>query len=340
MKSALILGGTNFIGPYIIEALTEQGWRITLLHRGRTGPELFPDLEHVIGDRFDPATFAPLAERRFDAVIDTSASTAVALEAALDALEGRVGHYVFISSINAYADFIGPEIDEDYPRWATDELDPSSTEVTAETYGPLKALCEERLSERMPDQHAVLRPGLIGGPKDPTGRSLYWPVRFEEHDRVLAPGPPETPVQVIDARDLADFVALVCEEKLSGAYNTVGTSAPVTMRDLIALGASLSPNDAAPEWVSAAALEEAEVAPWVDLPCWVPATGEHEGLMRISSAKALEAGLVTRSFEQTWRDIITWWRGLEEPARQELYAGMSRERELELLDKLAAQPSK
>ena len=209
----LVLGGTQFVGRAVTEIALERGHELTLFHRGRTNPDLFPEAEHLHGDR--DHDLAALEGRSFDAVVDTSGYVPRAVRASVDALADT--HYVFVSTISVYADFArGP--DEESP-----------VHLRGDGYGELKAACEREL----PEGALIVRPGLIVGPHDPTYRFTYWVDRLARGGDVVAPEPRDAFVQLIDVRDLADWLVRAAEERLGGVFNAVGPAEPLTMHELL-----------------------------------------------------------------------------------------------------------
>ena len=184
------------------------------------------------------------------------------------------------------------------------------TEEWREAYGELKALCEDVVRERFPDAF-VVRPGLIVGPWDPTGRFTYWPVRLADGGRVLAPLPTDAPAQVIDVRDLAGWIVRAAEDGLAGTYNAVDR--PTTREALIETCRRVAGADAELVWVDGDFLAEHEVGEWMELPLWFhdPA---YAGLLSVDPSAALAAGLETRPLEQTVHDTLEWARSGEAPA--------------------------
>jgi 2'-hydroxyisoflavone reductase len=315
----LILGGTQFLGRHTVDAALERGHEVTLFNRGRTRPELFPELEQLRGDR--DGDVAALDGRTFDAVVDTSGYVPRIVRATLDAL-GDVGHYTFVSSISVYADHSQPA-DEDA---ALAQLQEETEEYRSEAYGPLKARTENAVRERFPDAF-VVRPGLIVGPWDPTGRFTYWPARFLAGGRVLAPAPRTAPVQVIHARDLADWIVAAAERGLAGTYNAV--SPPLTMGETLETCRRVAATDAEIVWVEPQFLLDHEVGEWMELPLWLHEP-EYRSMMNAPVDRALAEGLRIRPLEDTVRDTLEWVRaGLApiEPA-----AGLDREKEQRVLD--------
>ncbi len=327
----LILGGTVFLGPHIVEAALERKHNVTLFNRGMTNPDLFPKLETLIGNR-DPDIeegLEALKGRDWDAVIDTSAYVPRIARASATMLADRVKQYVFISSVSVYADNSIPYMDESA---AVGKLDDETTEeITGETYGPLKALCEQACEEVLPGRVTTIRPGLIVGPLDPSDRFTYWPVRIHRGGEVLAPAPGTDPVQYIDARDLAAFVVRTIETGAKGLFNAVTPAGQFTMAGMLhGIRASQSTN-ATFTWVDREFLDEHNVQPWSDLPAWVPPIEGYEGFALMKSKAAADAGLKFRPLADTARDTLNWFLKLPEDRRQNLRTGLSQERESEIL---------
>ncbi|ATB28211.1 SDR family oxidoreductase [Melittangium boletus] len=332
-KRILILGGTAFLGPQLVEAAQARGHTVTLFNRGKTRPELFPNVEKLRGDR-DPLKgegLKALEGRSWDAVIDTSGYVPRLVRASASLLAPHVGQYVFISSISVYKEMTRPDLDE---RAAVATVADTQDEKVGEAnYGALKALCEQEAEAAFPGRATNIRPGLIVGPGDPTQRFTYWPVRVARGGEVLAPGSERDPVQFIDVRDLAEWTILALENRDVGIFNAVGPEKPYTVGEMLAACKQASGSDATFTWADAAFLEEQKVSGWSDLPVWVPPTGEESGLSRVSIAKAVERGLKFRPVVDTARDTLTWFNGLS-PERQEALrkrGGLSPEREREVL---------
>jgi 2'-hydroxyisoflavone reductase len=319
----LILGGTRFLGRHLVEAALERGHRVTLFNRGVSGPGLFPDVERLVGDR--DGDLSALRGRRWDATIDTCGYVPRVVRASAGLLADAVDLYVFVSSISVYSEPVAPGADEEAP---VEELpDPSVEEVTGETYGGLKALCERAAEEEMPGRVLNVRPGLIVGPHDPTDRFTYWPRRISRGGEVLAPDSPDLPVQFIDVRDLAGWIIEMCEERRVGTYNATGPDYELTMGRLLKECETVSGGDAELVWVSEEFLEEQGVEPFTEMPLWVPR--EYAGLQAVDCGKAIEAGLDFRPLSETIRDVLEW--DLVRPADAKMGAGLGPERERELL---------
>ena len=320
----LIIGGTKFLGPHLIDAARLAGHQLTLFNRGQTGQTRLPGVEVLLGDRDGGLT--PLRGRRFDAVIDTCGYYPRLVGASAELLAGQTPHYTFISSISAYADFSTPDIGEDAPAATID--DPTVEEIREDTYGALKVLCEREVQAAFPDGALIVRPGLIVGPLDPTDRFTYWVGRVAEGGEVLAPQPAERAVQIIDARDLAEWTIRMVEQRATGLFNATGPDYWLAMEELLAACATAAKSDARLTWVSAAFLSEQGVAPWTDIPIWIPGP-EYAGFMRADISRALAAGLTFRSLHETIADTLAWHRS--RPAHHEWKAGLTGERERALL---------
>jgi len=325
-KKILILGGTGFLGPALVEAAQKRGHTLTLFNRGKTRPGLFPNVEKLHGDR--DGHLEALAGRQWDAVIDTSGYVPRVVKQSVELLAPNVAHYVFISTISVYSDLSQPAREEGSPLEAVP--DPKSEEVR-KYYGGLKALCEQTVQAGVPGKAFVIRPGLIVGPDDPTDRFTYWPVRVAKGGEVLAPGNGTDPVQVIDVRDLAEWAIHGVEAKLLGIYNATGPGKTMTMRDMLEGCKKASGSNATFTWAPASFLEQQKVAPWSDMPAWFPAEGDMKAAGRISNAKALAEGLRFRPIEDTARDTLAWWKTQPEDRQAKLRAGLSPEREAEVL---------
>jgi 2'-hydroxyisoflavone reductase len=339
-KTLLVLGGTMFLGPEIVEAALARGWKVTLFNRGKTNPQLFPDLEKLHGDR-DPAKgdgLKSLEGRRWDAVVDTSGYVPRHVQASASLLAPVARQYVFVSTISVYADNSKPGADE---TAAVGTLkDPAVEKVDGETYGPLKALCEQAAEKAMPGRTTIVRPGLIVGPNDPSDRFTYWPVRVAKGGEVLAPGTPQDATQFFDVRDLGNWIVLLLEKNRTGVFNATGPKEPLPMGELLASCKRVSGSDAAFTWVPSAFLEAQQVAPWSDMPVWVPPVDDMAGFARVGIARATAAGLTFRPVDDTVRDTLAWWKTVPEERRAKMRAGLGAAREAEVLAAWRAQAAK
>lgn len=323
----LILGGTVFLGRHLVDAALARGHDVTLFNRGQHNPDLYPWVERLRGDR-DGALNA-LHGGRWDAAIDTCGYVPRIVRASAELLSSRVEHYTFVSTLSVYADTATPGIDESAPVGSL--ADETIEDVTGETYGPLKALCERAAEEAMPGRVLIPRPGLIVGPHDPTGRFTYWPARVVQGGEVLAPGNQGRPVQVIDARDLAEWTIRMIEDQQTGIYNATGPDDVLTMGDVLDASLKVSGSDARITWVDEGFLLDAGVEPWSDLPLWIPEGREMDGLMAVDCRKAVATGLTFRPIGETVRDTLAWDATHPREDSNERQAGLAPERERELL---------
>ncbi len=322
-KRLLVLGGTAFLGPELVEEAKRAGWTVTLFNRGKTNPHLFPDVEKLRGDR--RSDLKALEGRSWDAVVDTSGYFPKDVAASARLLSKSVGLYVFVSTISVYGDTSKPGIDERAPVAKTDQ--PDADKVSGANYGALKALCEEAAEREMPGKVLVVRPGLIIGPGDTSDRFTYWPVRVARGGEVLAPGTPDDPVQFVDVRDLAAWTIAMIGKGRTGVFNATGPKEPLTFGPMLAACREAAGSNATFTWVDAKTLEELKIAPWSDMPCWVPPFGETAGSRRVNNGKAVGEGLTFRPIVETARDTLAWWRTLPEERRSRLKAGLTPERE-------------
>jgi 2'-hydroxyisoflavone reductase len=290
-----------------------------MFNRGQTRPELFPDVEKLRGDR--DGDLGALAGRHFDAVVDTSGYVPRIVRATIDALDD-VGHYTFVSSVSAYAS-LGSPADEDAPLA---QLAEETEDYRSEAYGALKALCENVVRERHPDAF-IPRPGLIVGPWDPTGRFTYWPQRLADGGQVLAPAPVGAPAQVIDVRDLAEWIVDAGERRLAGTFNAIAP--PTTIGDVVETCRRVAGTDAEIVWVDSAYLVEHEVGEWMELPLWL-SDPAYRSMQETPVGRATAAGLRHRPLEETVRDTLAWVQSGEAP--EEPPAGLDREKEKRVLD--------
>ena len=325
----LILGGTGFIGPHFVEALRSGGHKLTLFNRGKRNPDLFRDLETLIGDR--DGKIDALKGRDWDVVIDDSGFVPRVVKLTADLLKDRVQHYIFVSSISAYADLTPPGIDEDY-KLAT--LPDPSVENVGEHYGGLKALCEQVVEKTYGERCAVIRPTYIVGPGDTSDRFTYWPARVARGGAMLAPGTPRDPIQFIDVRDLAEFMRICVEQRVPGRYNTCNPPGAVTMGDLLDTAKRLTGANTTYVWASPEFLAKHEALDSGEIPIWAPATGVLTGATLLSPARAVARGLRFRPLEVTVRDTLAWHDKRPAAQREKLRAGLTPAREAQLLKEL------
>jgi 2'-hydroxyisoflavone reductase len=291
----LVLGGTAFVGRHFVEAALEQEHEVTLFSRGRTNPDLFPGVERLQGDRGSDLSL--LEGREFDAVVDTSGYLPRLVRASAGLLADSVERYVFVSSISVYED--APLLTEHSPLQPPPE--PESEDISLH-YGALKALCERDVEAALPGRALIVRPGLVVGSHDYTGRFSYWPRRIAAGGEVLAPGSPEARVWVIDARDLGEWMVRMVEDRSTGVYNAVGPAQPLTLARLLEECRAATGSDVEPTWVDETFLLEHGVVPWTELPLWLPAA--EGGHSQIDISRASAAGLTFRPIADTIRDVL------------------------------------
>ena len=297
----LVIGGTRFVGRHVVEAALAAGHDVTLFHRGSGADDPFEQAEHRHGDR--DGDLAALAEGEWDATIDVCAYLPRQVRALGDALGlagGRGGRYVLVSSISAYADTDGPGATEDSPLAVLENED--TQEVTGETYGGLKALCEYAAVEVFGSSSLLVRPTYVVGPHDHTGRYTYWVRRLARGGEVLAVGPREQPMQVVDGRDLGAFVVRLVEDGASGAVHVAGPPPPFSFADLLeATAAAVAPAGTTLTWVDPAFAAERGVTP-ANLPLWHGP--DLEWLGAVDPAAATARGFAPRDLADTARDTL------------------------------------
>lgn len=350
-KRILILGGTGFLGPATVEAALQRGHSLTLFNRGltekRTGHtfEDDPRIERLHGDR-DPnrgegdskgltALERAIKDgRRWDAVIDNSGYYPRVVRASAELTRPAADQYIFISSISAYAKNDQPGADEDSELATMD--DPAREEMGEQFqfYGPLKVLCEKAAQDLYRDRATVVRPGYIVGPGDPTPRFTYWPVRVARGGETLAAGAPDDPVQVIDVRDLGEWLIRLVETSTAGVFNATGPAEKLTVGETLEACRKTSGSDATFAYAPMSFLEEHQVS----LPIFIPPVGEYKGFHQYDVSRAVKAGLTFRPITETTRDTLAWFNNELAPERRERLLGMflAPEREAELLAQLKA----
>jgi 2'-hydroxyisoflavone reductase len=322
----LFLGGTAFVGRHVVEAAQARGHEVTLFHRGQTNPDLFPDVEHLYGDR--EGDLAVLGGRRWEAAIDTSGYLPRVVRHSAERLADAVDHYTFISARMVYAGIKAPpaQLTEQAPVMTLS--DPTIEEVTGETYGPLKALCEQVVEQVLPSRVLTIRPCVIVGPHDPEDRFIYWLRRIDRGGTIVVLGPPQQPVQLIDARDLAAWLLRMIEAGAVGVYNATGPQRPFhgileTMQQVTGSAAELV-------WVDAAFLKASQVIPEEHVRAAFPLclSPSLPGLNSIDSAKAIAAGLTFRPFATTIADTREWDRHRSQTPITELGLTSDQERRI------------
>ena len=332
----LILGGTGFTGPYQVRYALGRGHKVTIFNRGKTHPgELPNEVEQLIGDR--NGQLDALKDRQWDVVIDNPTSAPVWVRDTAQILKGNVERYVFVSTISVYADTRKPGTDESAPLAkynGPDAMKESRERIIASKYalyGPLKALSEAEAEKWFPKKTLIIRPGLIVGPRDETDRFTYWPVRIDRGGEVLAPGDPGDPVQFIDGRDLAEWTIRMVENGEIGTHNATGPTKKLGIGEMLGGIKDANKSNAKFTWVPADFLEQQKVAPWSDMPVWIPPRGEEAGGNQISNRRALAKGLTFRPLAETARDTLAWFKTLPQDRQSHLKAGLTSEREAQVL---------
>lgn len=332
-KRILVLGGTGFIGPHTVEYALSRGHEVTTFTRGRSDTALPAAVEQLIGDRNDD--HSALEGRSWDVVLDNNAQDYRWVQTSTALLADATQHYIFVSSISAYATqgagggpdvvLMEPIVDEDFPRIPRPD---GWTDGDDAPYGLMKTLSEDIVHAAFPGRATIVRPGLIVGPGDRTDRFTYWPVRLDEGGEVLAPGNPEHAFQVIDQRDLTEWIVRVAESGTVGDFNATGPAERLSMRGMFDQVGSVASNPYELTWIPESFLDAQGVRPWSDLPAWIPG----DPSMFVDVRDAVAAGLTYRPLPTTARDTLVWDKARPAEERENRQFGMSREREREVLD--------
>jgi 2'-hydroxyisoflavone reductase len=335
----LILGGTIFLGRHLVEAALEQGHDVTLFNRGLHGADLYPDVEKLQGNRQSDLT--ALQGRQWDAVIDTNGFVPSHVRSSTQILAHTTPLYTFISSISVYADLSHVDVDETAPveTLTQEQLEEAEQIVPpmqgtiarayGASYGALKALCEQAAEETIPGRVLTIRPGIIVGPYDYSDRFTYWVHRIARGGEVLAPGRPDRHVQIIDARDLAEWIIRMLEAQQTGTYNATGPEKQLTMQQILETCKSVSGSNARFTWLNDTFLLEAGAVPWSQVPLWLPETDDAVGLNTMSLKKVLATGLTFRPLAQTAQDTLAWDR--QRPEEVQWQAGLNTDDEARFL---------
>ena len=319
-----------------------RGHQITLFNRGKQPHEWPGAVEELMGDR-NTGDLKALEGKEWDVCIDNPTSLPFWVRDAGRVLHGRVKHYIFISTISVYADNL-KSADESAPVASYPGKDAmaetiESLRANGELYGPLKALSEKEAEKQFPGKATIIRPGLIVGPGDETDRFTYWPVRLARGGEVLAPGDGSDPVQIIDARDLAEWTIRMAEARTLGTFNATGPEHPLLMKGMLAGIAAAIHADAKPIWVPTDFLESEKVEAWSDMPVWIPARGDTAGFAKRSIGKALGAGLTFRPLNTTAADTLAWFKQQPAERQAKLKSGLTSAREAEILAKWKSKSS-
>lgn len=289
----LVLGGTGFIGRHVVAAAAAAGWAVTVLSRTPAAAPLPPGVQALHGDRdAGAAGLAALAGGRWDACVDISGWTVRQVQGALDALHGRVGRYVYVSAAMVYGDPVLAPVRETHARVAPWPHDVASTDqIDGDSYGPLKAACEDRVVAAFPGRNTLLRPQVVTGPHDTTERHGWWLRRAARGGPTLVPGDGRDAVQAVDVRDLARFALRCVAQGFGGAFDVCGPRVPWST-----FVQRLGIDD--PVWVPAAALQDAGLT-FAQLPLYRPTGGRHAALMHVSGERARAHGFETTDLADT-----------------------------------------
>ena len=327
----LVLGGTGFIGPHEINYALKRGHNVTMFNRGKTAPDMFPEVERLIGDRDDQLD--ALKGREWDAVIDNSGFYPRHARLSAELLRGNVGKYMFVSSISAYGEGLKVGDDEFSAAYAVmDDPTDESDSIYGPTYGARKALCEQEVAKVFGDDTINVRPGIITGVGDPTDRLRHWLLRMVAGNEILVPGQQNLPVQYIDAADMCGWMVRLLEDGTgSGPYNAVGAAEPYRARPLLeglveSTGSTSTLTWVDWEWIRQQTDENPNYGPWYG-----------EGpipFMQVNNDRAMAAGLTFRPIGDTAADMIANFDNRPEAWRP---AGFDAEMEARLLAKWHAE---
>ena len=324
----LILGGTGFIGPHQVRYALDRGHTVTLFNRGRTNTHLFPGVERLVGDR--NGQLDALAGRSWDVVIDNSRSNPEWVRLAADFLKDSVGLYFYVSSRSAYSDTSIVPMTADAPTY-TYESAGVSRDSESLPYGLAKALSERTAQRIFVGRTNIVRPGLIIGPGDDTDRFTYWPARINRGGEVLAPGEPSDPVQIIDVRDLTEWMIRMAEDGTTGVFNGVGPRTPRPMAELLYGIRAITTAETTFTWVNLEFLTQIGIRPYSHMPVWRPPTPGSEGFARFDLTPGIEAGLTFRPLAVTAQETLDYHFSRSPERQADLRSGISAEREAEVL---------
>lgn len=331
-KRILVLGGTGFIGPPTVRYAIERGHEVTIFTRGRSRSDV-PGVEHLIGDRNDD--LSALRGRSWDVVLDNNARDYRWVQLSTEMLKDGAEHYVFISTISAYAGeatgyeyvdtpWTGAPITVDSPLAQLPDGFVMGEDLP---YGTTKALSEQIVEAAFPGRTTIVRPGFIVGPGDPSDRFTYWPVRIDQGGEILAPGDGTDPVQIIDVRDLMEFTVRLAESGTAGVFNGVGIGAPLSMAEMLYGVRAVTTSDARFTWVPISFLREHDVQAYTDMPIWIPG----DPLSAVDNSRAQAAGLTFRPLAVTAADTLAWHKTRPQEAQEKLRIGIDAAREREVL---------
>ena len=330
-KRMLILGGTGFIGPSMVRYAVDRGHEVTIFTRGRSEADI-PDVEQLTGDRNND--LSALEGRSWDVILDNNARDYRWVELSTNLLKDAAEHYLFVSSISAYSvaalnlegvDFPlqAPMVDEGSPLFSL----PEGFQVGQEApYGLSKTLGEQASESAFPGKTTIVRPGLIVGPGDPTDRFTYWPVRIDKGGEILAPGRGDDPTQVIDVRDLTEWIIRLAEEGVTGRFNATGPGTRMSMAEMLNGIKPITSTAGSFTWVPFEFLREQGVRPWSEMPAWLP----NDPISFVSVERAVAAGLTYRPLAETARATLQFHKSRPQERQNDKQAGISPEKEREV----------
>ena len=320
----LVLGGTGFIGPHFVRHALARGHKITLFNRGRTNTHLFPEAEKLVGDRNDNLT--ALEGRRWDAVLDNSGYTPLQVQQSVDLLKNNCDQYLFTSTRAVYTDFTHKVMDEDAP------VGPHGIpESEWSGYGPNKVLAERIVQAGFGARTLITRPPVIVGPGDRTDRFTYWVDRLDDGGEVLVQGHADDPIQFIEVRDLSEFYVHLLENGTTGIYNTEGPQAELTTAGLVHGIRAITSSVSNLHWVPWDFLVEQGEVPQDTLVFWNRPKGRYLNYGRMVNTRAIAKGLRFRPLATIAQDTLAWHRTRPAADQTPLRAGLTRDREQELL---------
>jgi 2'-hydroxyisoflavone reductase len=317
----LILGGTGLTGPRQVAYALKRGHKVTTFNRGRRSKEVPAAVEQLHGDRNVAGGLEALKGREWDVVIDNPTTIPVWVRDAGEILQGKTNQFIFISTISVYADTSKPGFDETTALAQYEGEDPlketmQTFSANQRLYGPLKVASEREAEKWFPGKTTIIRPGLIVGPGDTSGRWNYWPIRISEGGEVLAPGTGDDFTQIIDSRDLAEWTIRMAENNTVGTFNATGPKPPMKMKPMLEQirKALKKEKDVSFTWVPAEFLQSQQVRGWSQMPAWVPPSPDNAGFMQVNVDRAVKAGLTYRSVADTARATMDWYNALPDTA--------------------------
>ena len=325
-RTLLILGGTGFIGPHLTQAALAKGWKVTHFNRGKRDPDGVEGVETLIGDR--KGQLDSLKGRNWDAVIDDTGYIPKYCKMSADLLGPNSGYCLYVSSISAYAAFAAPN-DIGSPTGVLENKD--QEEITNESYGPMKAACEQYVRDAYGARCSIVRPGYIVGPLDPTDRFTYWPVRFARGGEMAVPGTPSDPIQIVDVRDLAAFMVGLVERRVDGYFNAVTPPGAITMGSLMDTCRKVTGANTRLTWIAEDFLAEHLKPEEMNLAPWGPMHGEEAGGSLTGMKASADQGLKARPLEDVVRDTLAWHETRPEERKAELRSGFTAENEAAIL---------